>query len=76
MPGPLRAFHARLLRRRHGSGVAIVAVARKLAVLAWHLLPADEDYRFSPPRRTAEKSRRLELAAARPKHAPGGSGWR
>ncbi|MEK6719805.1 MAG: IS110 family transposase [Chloroflexota bacterium] len=74
VPGPLHAFHARLLRRRHSSGVAVVAVARKLAVLAWHLLSADADFRFSPPVRTAEKLRRLDLAAGRPKRAPGGRG--
>ena len=74
VPGPLRAFHARLLRRRHSSGVAVVATARKLAVLIWHLLTRDEDYRFSPPLRTAEKVRHLELAAGWPRRSPGGSG--
>lgn len=74
VPGPLRAFHARLLRRRHSSGVAIVAVARKLAVLAWHLLTSDQDYRFSPPVRTADKLRTLELTAGWPRRAPGGRG--
>ena len=65
-PGPLRAFYLRLKGRR-GANVAVVAVARKLAVLAWHLLSADTDYRFSPPSRTAEKLRALELAAGRPR---------
>jgi hypothetical protein len=37
----------------------IVAVARKLAVLSWHLLTKDEDYRWAPGLRTAEKLRRL-----------------
>ena len=36
-PGPLAGFHHRL-RARRGAGVAIVATARKLAVLVWHLL--------------------------------------
>jgi transposase IS116/IS110/IS902 family protein len=44
-PGPLRAFHARLAARR-GTQVALCATARKLAVLAWHLLTKDEDYRY------------------------------
>ena len=35
--GPMRAFYERL-RARRGSQIAIVAVARKLAVLFWHLL--------------------------------------
>src|ERR1700751_2254623 len=36
-PGPLRAFYKRVARRR-GTHVAAVAVARKLAVIIWHLL--------------------------------------
>ncbi|MEA2233244.1 MAG: hypothetical protein QOD83_3060 [Solirubrobacteraceae bacterium] len=36
-PGPLRAFGA-LVRGRRGSKIATVAVARKLACLAWQLL--------------------------------------
>ncbi len=46
-PGPLRACYLRI-RSRRGANVAVVAIARKLAVLAWHLLSRDEDYRFSP----------------------------
>lgn len=65
-PGPLRAFYLRVKARR-GANVAVVAVARKLAVLAWHLLTHDTDYRFSPPTRTAEKLRGLELLAGGPK---------
>ena len=65
-PGPLRAFYLRVKARR-GANVAVVATARKLAVLAWHLLTHDADYRFSPPSRTAEKLRALELLAGRPK---------
>ena len=37
VPGPLHAFYGRVAGRR-GHAIAIVAVARKLAVLAWHLL--------------------------------------
>lgn len=65
-PGPLRAFYLRT-RSRRGASVAVVAVARKLAVLVWHLLTHDEDYRWSPFVRTADKVRRLELAAGDPK---------
>lgn len=64
--GPLRAFYRRVKSRR-GGNVAIVAVARKLAVLAWHLLTKDEDDRWSPFVRTADKLRRLERAAGDPK---------
>src|SRR5438876_1783959 len=36
-PGPLRAFHQRIAARR-GGNIATVAVARKLAVIDWHML--------------------------------------
>ena len=36
-PGPLRAFYVRVQGRK-GKQVAAVATARKIAVLAWHLL--------------------------------------
>jgi transposase len=61
-PGPLRGFYLRVKRRR-GAGVAIVAVARKLACLTWHLLTADMDYAWSPRVATTAKIRRLELLA-------------
>jgi transposase len=59
-PGPLRAFHARV-RARRGAQIAAVATARKLAVLAWHLLTRGEDYAFARPSLTRIKLRRLEL---------------
>ncbi len=60
-PGPLRAFHQRIAGRR-GSNIATVAVARKLAVIAWHMLSRGEDYAFARPSLTREKIRKLELA--------------
>ena len=59
--GPLRAFHERIAGRRHGN-IATVAVARKLAVIAWHMLSRGEDYAFARPSLTREKIRKLELA--------------
>jgi transposase len=59
-PGPLRAFHERIASRR-GSNIATVAVARKLAVIAWQMLSRGEDYAFARPSLTREKLRRLEL---------------
>jgi len=47
-PGPLRAFGERI-RARRGANIATVAVARKLAVLCWHLLTREEDYAFARP---------------------------
>lgn len=58
--GPLRAFHERIAVRR-GRNVATVAVARKLAVIAWHMLNRGEDYAFARPSLTREKVRKLEL---------------
>jgi transposase len=64
-PGPLRAFHARIAKRR-GGGIAMIAVARKLTVLAWHLLSDDVDYRWAPAVPTAAKIRAVELLAGAP----------
>ena len=61
-PGPLCAFYQRL-RARCGHGKAIVATARKLAMLFWCLLSRHEDYAHQQPSLTAQKLRRLELAA-------------
>ena len=61
-PGPMRAFYERV-RARRGSQIAIVAVARKLAVLFWHLLTREQDYAFARPSLTRKKLRALELRA-------------
>jgi transposase len=64
-PGPLRAFYERL-RARRGAQIALVATARKLCVLFWHLLTNEEDYAFGRPSLTRHKLRRLELIAGDP----------
>jgi Raf kinase inhibitor-like YbhB/YbcL family protein len=64
-PGPLRAFYLRI-RSRRGHGKAIVATARKLAVLCWCMLTRGQDYAHQQPSLTAQKLRRLELAAGAP----------
>jgi transposase len=71
-PGPLRAFAERTATRR-GQQIAAVAVARKLAVLAWHLLSRGEDYAYQRPSVVRRKLRRLELrtGAPRAKRRPG-----
>ena len=61
-PGPLRAFYERV-RARRGAQIALVATARKLAVLFWHLLTKEEDYAFERPTLTRRKLRGLELKA-------------
>jgi transposase len=60
-PGPLGAFYQRVKDRR-GLQIATVAVARKLAVLCWHLVHSDQDYAFARPSLNAHKRRKLELA--------------
>jgi transposase len=47
-PGPLRAFYQRVQARR-GFAKAVVATARKMTVLAWHLATKDQDYAFARP---------------------------
>jgi transposase len=63
-PGPLRAFYGRI-RARRGYQVAIVASARKLACLFWHLLTREEDYAYGQPSLTRKKLRRLDQLAGR-----------
>jgi transposase len=64
-PGPLRAFFQRIKARR-GFPTAIVATARKMTVLAWHLVTKDQDYAFARPGLVAHKRRKLELSAGAP----------
>jgi len=59
--GPLHAFFVRIRARR---GHQIVAVARKLAVLCWHLLTKNEDYLWARPALVANKSNRRGPAYA------------
>jgi hypothetical protein len=64
-PGPLRAFHHRVQARR-GFEKAVVATARKLTIVAWHLAVKDQDYAFARPSLVTHKRRKLELAAGAP----------
>jgi transposase len=64
-PGPLRAFYQRIARRR-GNHIAAVAVARKLAVIIWHLLKRGEDYAWVRLALHAKKLRDLELRSGQP----------
>lgn len=64
-PGPMRAFYERI-RAKRGSHVAAVAVARKLAVLIWHMLTKGENYAWGRPALMGRKLRNLELAAGHP----------
>jgi hypothetical protein len=72
-PGPLHAFYERT-RARRGHGKAIVASARKLALLFWCMLTRSEDYAHQQPSLTAKKLRKLELKAGAPKYTRAAAG--
>jgi len=61
-PGPLGVFFRRLARKKNRN-VAVVATARKLVVIAWHLLKNNEPYRYAQPRATQAKYSRLRVRA-------------
>jgi len=65
--GPLRAFCQRVAAKR-GPNIATVAVARKLVVIAWHMLTRNEEYAFARPSLVREKVRRLELLTGAERH--------
>jgi transposase len=73
-PGPLHAFYERT-RARRGYGKAIVATARKLAVLFWCMLTRGEDYAHQQPSLTRTKLRRLEITAGADKNTPAAGIW-
>lgn len=52
----------RIIRRKNRS-VAVVACARKLAVLQWHVLSSREPFRCAPVRRLQTKYARLRVRA-------------
>jgi transposase len=72
-PGPLHAFYDRT-RGRRGHGKAIVATARKLAVLFWCMLTRGEDYAHQQPSLTKKKLRQLEITAGAPKRTKTAAG--
>jgi transposase len=74
-PGPLRAFYERV-RARRGHGKAIVATARKLAILFWCMLSRGQDYAHQRPALTKKKLRELELTAgAKPRTRAAAGIW-
>lgn len=65
-PGPLRAFYQRIKSKR-GLQIAIVATARNMTTLCWHLITNEQDYAFARPGLVAFKERKLELQAGAPR---------
>jgi transposase len=61
-PGPLGHFFRRLKQRKNHN-VAVVATARKLVMIAWHMLRKNEPYRYAIPRSTETKLAALRVRA-------------
>lgn len=61
-PGPLGVFFRRLAKKK-GRNVAVVAMARKLVTIAWHMLKNNEPYRYAQPDPTETKLRKLRARA-------------
>ena len=68
--GPLGHFFQRI-KRRKCHNVAVVATARKLAVIAWRILTTGEPYRYAQPAATATKLANLRIAATGEKRRGG-----
>jgi transposase len=69
-PGPLGVFFRRLAQKKNHN-VAVVATARKLVVIAWHMLTKKEPYRYAQPRPTETKLARLRVKATGAKRKSG-----
>ena len=69
-PGPLGASFRKLAKRR-GYNKAVVATARKLVVIAWHMLTANEPYRYARPQTVEKKLERLRATATGEKRKRG-----
>ena len=60
--GPLGQTMRRIVKRKNRN-VAVVACARKLAVLLWHVLSSGEPFRYAEPRTLQAKYSRLRVRA-------------
>ena len=60
--GPLGQAMRKMIKRKNRS-VAVVACARKLAVLLWHVLKSGEPFRYAPARSLETKYSRLRVRA-------------
>ena len=69
-PGPLGHFFRRLMKKK-GRNVAVVAAARKLAMIAWMMLMRNEPYRYAIPRSTETKLAKLRVKATEQRRKSG-----
>lgn len=61
-PGPLGVFFRRIAKKKNRN-VAVVATARKLVTIAWHMLKNNEPYRYAIPSTVQAKFARLRIRA-------------
>ena len=69
-PGPLGVFFRRLAHKKNRN-VAVVATARKLVTIAWHMLKNNEPYRYAIPRTVDTKLAKLRVQATGERKAGG-----
>lgn len=67
-PGPLGHFFRKIAQRKHRN-VAVMATARKLAEIAWHMLTKNEPYRYAVPLSTQTKLARVRVRATGVRHS-------
>lgn len=72
-PGPLGVFFRRLARKKNRN-VAVVATARKLVTIAWHMLKNNEPYRYAQPKTVEAKYSRLRVRVTGQKKRTGSKG--
>jgi transposase len=68
--GPLGQTFRKIVKRKNRK-VAVVACARKLAVLVWHVLSSGEPFRYGEPRSLQAKFARLRVRATGRRHRGG-----
>jgi hypothetical protein len=61
----------RRLAKKKNRNVAVVATARKLVCIAWHMLKKNEPYRYAQPQSTQTKLLRLRVRATGQKRRGG-----
>src|SRR5215470_16490642 len=68
--GPMGQTMRKIIQRKNRS-VAVVACARKLAVLLWHVLTTGEPFRYALPRTLEAKYSRLRVRATKQRRRGG-----
>jgi transposase len=69
-PGPLGVFY-RKKRAQKCHNVAVVATARKMVCIAWHMLTNNEPYRYALPEPTKGKLAKLRVLATGERRSTG-----